>query len=304
MVAGIVRRVLQTPAEKAETLMVAADKGNPGMVSCLLAAGANVETKNNKGMTALMLAAEHGYADVVNLLLESGAEVNTCNVNGGWTALMYAAHEGHVDVVKLILAKEANISVLLKNNADQNALMIAGQKGHKEVVALLQAASEKLDLCLSRPRRKTGSVSVRRVSFHKDSTSNKEKKKTKEPVVACKRTSVITDVRQTPKSAPKTEKTEHRSPSNISRSTDAEDKATSTNSSSRLSTVVARANRPKRKRTSERDTAKRIKGTRTSVTKELPRPPQPQKSRSNHKPHGCCAYVEGCYNKNKKSRVG
>jgi len=56
----------------------AADRGRRGWGSCegkaLLAAGANVNAKDNDGWTALMYAAEMGRTEIVNLLKAAGAK--------------------------------------------------------------------------------------------------------------------------------------------------------------------------------------------------------------------------------------
>ena len=46
----------------------------PELIEPLIAAGADVNAKNNNGDTALMWAARNGYAKVVSLLKQSGAK--------------------------------------------------------------------------------------------------------------------------------------------------------------------------------------------------------------------------------------
>jgi ankyrin repeat protein len=53
-----------------------------------------------------MVGSGKGYADVVRLLLAAGAEVNTANKNGE-TALAYAFEFGHTEVVQLLKAAGA-----------------------------------------------------------------------------------------------------------------------------------------------------------------------------------------------------
>jgi ankyrin repeat protein len=55
-------------------LMFASIQGYAKMVALLLNAGADTETKGEKGATALFVAAEHGHAKCIELLLNAGAD--------------------------------------------------------------------------------------------------------------------------------------------------------------------------------------------------------------------------------------
>ena len=57
------------------------------MVTILLKAGAEVNTKDKMGATALMVAAQNGHIEIVYTLLKVGAEVNA-KYNEGGTALI------------------------------------------------------------------------------------------------------------------------------------------------------------------------------------------------------------------------
>jgi len=67
----------------------------------LLAAGAEVEAKNNKGVTALMFAAIGGHAAAIAALLAAGAEVEAKD-NGGLTALKFAEACKHEHAARLL----------------------------------------------------------------------------------------------------------------------------------------------------------------------------------------------------------
>jgi len=49
--------------------MLAASHGRYDMVELLVAAGADVNARDEDGSTALMCACEHGYIDIVQMLL-------------------------------------------------------------------------------------------------------------------------------------------------------------------------------------------------------------------------------------------
>ncbi len=54
-----------------------------------------------------MRAALGGYVEIVQMLIEAGAELNTSDLHG-WTALMEAAQKGHLQVVDLLLTAGAD----------------------------------------------------------------------------------------------------------------------------------------------------------------------------------------------------
>jgi hypothetical protein len=70
------------------------------VVKLLLEKGAELESKDNSGQTALSWAAENGHEAVVNLLLEKKFTINT----DGSALLKTALADGHKDIVELLLA--------------------------------------------------------------------------------------------------------------------------------------------------------------------------------------------------------
>ncbi len=67
----------------------------------LLAAGANAESPNADGETALMLAARTGSVDVASKLIAAGADVNAREAWRDQTALMWAAEGAFPELVEL-----------------------------------------------------------------------------------------------------------------------------------------------------------------------------------------------------------
>ncbi len=82
---------------------------NTEIVEMLLAAGANVESPNADGETALMLAARTGSVDVASKLLAAGADVNAREAWRDQTALMWAAEGAFPELVKLLIAQGADV---------------------------------------------------------------------------------------------------------------------------------------------------------------------------------------------------
>jgi ankyrin repeat protein len=153
-------------------LIEAAQKGDLKRVQDLLNKGADVETKNNDGITPLMVAAFNNQLEIMKLLLERDADVNVmangvsllmvCSTMGqtpvvkllleweadanakdssGVTSLMAASYEGHFDVVRLLIENRADVHA--KSKDGDTALLAATTKGHTKIVELLKAHGAK-----------------------------------------------------------------------------------------------------------------------------------------------------------------
>jgi ankyrin repeat protein len=109
------------------------------MCALLLERGAKINAVDNNGETALMHAAEKGHAKICELLLEKGAKINARNEVLGETALMYAAWVGHARVCEILLMHKASIRA--KDYDRRTVLKIAEQGGDEETIALLRTVS-------------------------------------------------------------------------------------------------------------------------------------------------------------------
>ena len=77
-------------------IMWAAHRGNAGAIRRLVAAGADVNWRDNNANTPLIRAAEKNHVDCVVALVELGCDLNLVNsVGSGWTALDIAIDNGH-----------------------------------------------------------------------------------------------------------------------------------------------------------------------------------------------------------------
>jgi len=103
-------------------------------VKLLLANGADPNTRNSVGRSALMLATFGQPSSVVEALLQAGAKVNAQDRNGN-TALMAAVEYNNVEAVRLLLKAHADCA--LRNRDGRTALSIAASENHAEVVQLL-----------------------------------------------------------------------------------------------------------------------------------------------------------------------
>ena len=125
---------------KPDTLISAAESNNVAEVRRLIAAGANVNAKDNNGVTALMGAAQNNAADVAKLLIEAKADVNAKN-NNGVTALMGAAQNNAANVAKLLIEAKADVNA--KDNNGVSTLEVATENKAADVATLLTAAGAK-----------------------------------------------------------------------------------------------------------------------------------------------------------------
>ncbi len=83
-------------------------RGHKDIVKMLLNKGANVNTQDGNGYTALIWAAAVGSKDIVEMLINAGVDVNAKD-NNGKTALMYAADYGDKEIIELLKSTEKRI---------------------------------------------------------------------------------------------------------------------------------------------------------------------------------------------------
>ena len=116
-------------------LIEASWRGYSTIVSTLIQQGSNVGQTDANGKSPLMWAAINGYASVARILLDSGQNPDLQD-RTGVTALMRAAWNDHPDVVRALLDKGANAN--LKDTDNLTALDYAVKEKHPDIVPLLR----------------------------------------------------------------------------------------------------------------------------------------------------------------------
>ena len=135
---------VNSPDSDGRTALIAAIQSrNPEVIKLLLDAGASVQAKNACGETALHIAAAGGLNNIISILLEKGANVNEPD-SSGRTALMSAIVGKNVNVIQSLLNAGADVNATAANGA--TALHFAAGAGNKEIAALLLAAGAKADV--------------------------------------------------------------------------------------------------------------------------------------------------------------
>ncbi len=142
-------------SEPANALCAAARASDLAAVRAALAAGADINQRNQAGDTALNIAAANGEASIVLTLIGAGADLESCGRNAT-TALMAVALAGRASLARMLIAAGALISddllerVATKSNqakgrAELGAGFGAMDETWHEFLAMLRAARLRQD---------------------------------------------------------------------------------------------------------------------------------------------------------------
>ena len=117
-----------------EQLLDAVSKQDSDAVRMLLTQGADIETRDSNGRTALLLATHHNAIEVARLLIDAGADVNAMD-NITDSPYLYAGAEGRLEILRMTLEYGADLSSI--NRYGGTALIPAAHHGHIQTVAEL-----------------------------------------------------------------------------------------------------------------------------------------------------------------------
>src|SRR5215212_10237365 len=106
---AVAKKFVVAPGPAARELWRIAESGEVEELEELLPR-ADVNARNEHGMTALMRAAYHGRAEMVRALLDHGADPNITR-NDKFTALSLAAFFGHSEIVEMLIDHGARTDV-------------------------------------------------------------------------------------------------------------------------------------------------------------------------------------------------
>jgi len=121
-------------------LLVAARSNNVARAQELLAAGAEVNSRDRNGDSALNLAASRGNVELAEAMLAAKADVNLANI-AGVTPLMGASFAGNGPLVRRLLAAGARVEPV--DRIKKTAATYAAAQGCSDcLLALLQAGTD------------------------------------------------------------------------------------------------------------------------------------------------------------------
>jgi uncharacterized protein len=117
-------------------LMLAISEQHYELAKLLIEKKADVNIRNDLGKTALIIAADARFSGpqvlpIINILLENGADLETQDTDGS-TALMKAAFSGHTDIVRVLLERGADVKK--KSKEGRTALHFAAKWGDADMV--------------------------------------------------------------------------------------------------------------------------------------------------------------------------
>lgn len=131
---------------QATALIFASQNEESAVTKILLNAGANVDSANGYGNTALHAAASLGHTDVCNELVKAGADVKLVN-NKGSSALHLLCYNstksiGSSDVCKLLIKSGADISG--KDQQGATPLLVCCTSGRDDLLEILLSSGATL----------------------------------------------------------------------------------------------------------------------------------------------------------------
>ena len=114
-------------------------QGDFETVKQLVAQGADVNARDQNGVTPLMSAASGGQTEIASFLISKGADVNSKN-KSGFTPLICAAMSGNQQVVQLLIDKGADVNA--KDKEGYTAAYYASMYQYNDLAEMLMATGK------------------------------------------------------------------------------------------------------------------------------------------------------------------
>ena len=106
------------------------------VAAALLDHKAEVDARDDNGMTPLLVAALSGHREIAALLLDHGADREARDSAGGATPLYQAAAWGRTGVVELLIGRGADVNA--RNHAGRTPLGAALAGGSADAARILR----------------------------------------------------------------------------------------------------------------------------------------------------------------------
>eukprot|EP01063_Lacrimia_lanifica_P033948 TRINITY_DN6175_c0_g1_i1.p1 TRINITY_DN6175_c0_g1~~TRINITY_DN6175_c0_g1_i1.p1 ORF type:complete len:1884 (+),score=692.51 TRINITY_DN6175_c0_g1_i1:165-5816(+) len=133
----------ETGADGRSALQAASLNCHRDVMELLLSHGANVDHRDNLGLTAMALAAQQGHNTAIEKLVNHGADPNLPGKDGR-TPLMRAAWCKHLAAVKTLLQHQADPAAT--DNEGRGIIIYATMAGDKDVVRLIAKSNPQCGL--------------------------------------------------------------------------------------------------------------------------------------------------------------
>ena len=118
------------------TLHKACNKGDIEAVKQHLAAGADVNDKDDNGWSPLLFASGEGHIELSEFLIAKGADLNVKAGHPEMSPLHAAAGENHKEITALLIIKAADVN--LKNDDGETPLDWAEEEKNTDLADLLR----------------------------------------------------------------------------------------------------------------------------------------------------------------------
>jgi len=128
----------QQANENEREMIAAAERGEIVVVKRLLAGGARIGARGQRGRTALLAATQRNRVEIARFLIQEGADVNAKDFIQD-SPYLYAAAEGRIEILKMTLGAGADLKDT--NRYRGTGLIPAAHHGHVEAVKLLLATA-------------------------------------------------------------------------------------------------------------------------------------------------------------------